>query len=310
MLAPIAMLVLVDQMSVRASEYIVSATVPAPLPPDAPIITSPQNNAVVHSPDTSIKGTCPVVTPAVIITIYEDANLLGSVVCGTDGSFIVPVTLPVGSHTIQAKVLTITGQNGAASDGVTIVYSLPASSQIVSDQRDRHKATDTTAGTPGIGLPVRITPASPYVLIDPTGNVIWKGIFSNGSSPYKVSINWGDGSTDVVDVRDNSEQSFSHHYTTITTYTIVIDVTDAEGETATMYSVAVTYRTQQNLGLGVDSHLPSVSPFVSFIERYMWYIYVMTLSSLVFLWYIEHGRHLAAQAIFVTKKRPRQQKRR
>ena len=306
MLAPIGMMVLVDQISARASEYVVSATVPAPLPTDKPVITSPQNGAVVHSQTVIINGTCAVVTPAIVIAIYEGDVLLGSTACGPGGTFTIPVTFTPGTHTIQAKVITITGQVGAVSDDVVITYQLPATPSTGSQGHQQNRIGDVA----GIGLPVRIIPSSPYAVISPTGQVTWQGTIRDGSLPYAVTVDWGDGQTSTYKVGDNLEQSFSHQYSNITTYTIIIKVTDAYGDMATLYSVAVTYRTQQNLGLGVDGHLPSTSPFVSFIERYIWHIYIITLSSLVFLWYIEHGRHLRLQSIPITKKSSHKQKRR
>ncbi len=303
MLAPIGMMALVDQISARASEYVVSATVPAPLPTDAPVITSPHTNAVVTSQVVAVRGICPVVSPAVIIMIYEGDVLLGSTPCGPEGTFTVPVTLTLGTHTIQAKVITITGQVGAVSDDVVVTYQVPATPST-------GKTKDMTGDVAGIGLPVRIIPSSPYAVISPTGQVAWQGTIRDGSLPYSVTVDWGDGQMSTYKVGDNLEQSFSHQYSNITTHTIIVKVADAYGDTATVYSVAVTYRTQQNLGLGVDGHLPSMSPFVSFIERYIWHIYIITLSSLIFLWYIEHGRHLSLQSIPITKKKSRRQKRR
>ncbi len=303
MLAPIAMMALVDQMSARASDYVVTAMVPAPLPTEAPVITSPHNDTTVTTQELVVKGVCPVVSPAVLITIYENDALLGSTVCGSDGTFTVPVSLTLGTHTIQAKVLTITGQTGATSDSVRVTYTLPSI-----PGTKKQDIYNTTAGIDGIGFPVRIVPSAPYVVIGSDGQAVWRGSFHDGSLPYTVTVDWGDGQTDSYNVGDASEQALAHRYGSMTTYTIIIKATDAHGGTATLYSVVITYRTQQSLGLGVESQISSASPFVRFIEQHVWHIYIITLSGLVFLWYIEHGRHLAMQTVLVAKKRSRKQK--
>lgn len=306
MLAPIGMMALVDQMSAQASDYVVTAMVPAPLPIEAPVITSPRNDTIVTTQELVVQGVCPVVSPAVLITIYENDVLLGSTVCGSDGTFTVPVSLTLGTHTIQAKVLTITGQTGASSDSIRVTYKLPS----VSGTNNQGKKQDiqNTTGIDGIGFPVRIVPAAPYVVIGSDGQAVWRGSFHDGSLPYTVTVDWGDGQKDSYNVGDASEQSLAHHYGSMTTYTVIIKATDARGGTATLYSVVITYRTQQSLGLGVESQISSASPFVRFIEQHIWHIYIITLSSLVFLWYIEHGRHLAMQTVLVAKKRSRKQK--
>src|SRR5690242_16476962 len=68
MLVPIGLMAFIDQM-VGASDLQVHAKVPAPIPAGAPAITSPVDNSTVNSGDLTVSGSCPVITPAVIIAI-------------------------------------------------------------------------------------------------------------------------------------------------------------------------------------------------------------------------------------------------
>ena len=106
---------LVDKLDVAASNLMVTATVPAPIPDGAPIITTPMDGATVQTQNITVSGLCPVITPAVIITIYNDNVFAGSAICSADGKFSVPIVISYGDHTLLAKVVTITGGEGKTS---------------------------------------------------------------------------------------------------------------------------------------------------------------------------------------------------
>ena len=110
----------------RADDLLLTATVPAPIPTGAPAFTSPSDNTVTHDPTVQFKGTCPVITPAIIVVLYEGTTQLGSGICSPEGTFQVTASLTTGLHTIVATVVTITNGVGESSPPFHITYQ-PAS---------------------------------------------------------------------------------------------------------------------------------------------------------------------------------------
>jgi hypothetical protein len=296
MLVPIIAMALVQQV-VGASDLVVSAKIPAPMPTGAPVIVSPTDGTTIHSGDVVVSGTCPVITPAIIVAIYDGDTLIGSVQCGADGTFSVPVTLSFGTHTLVATVVTITNDIGASSQPVTVIYPEP-----VTSTPSKPGGSSISSNGFSFGPPVRIVASDIYVILEPNGHAVWHGRFADGTAPYTVRIDWGDGNVSTYKDVDQAKQEYSHDYKSIHTYKIIIQVTDSNEGTSTLYSVVVTLslKDRSEVGEGVgfmnDSQNSTTSPIVAFIQRYVWQIYIGTFSGLAFLWYLEHGRHMVSRA--------------
>ncbi len=294
MLLPIIMLALVSHIA-GANDYDVTATVPAPVPAEAPTITAPTNGSTVTASQITVSGTCPVVTPAVIIALYENAALIGSRVCRADGTFAIPISATLGSHSVIATVTTITNGVGASSAPVTFtrIQSTTPPGPIPS--------VGNVTGSPASPTPpVKIVSNNIFITISPDGDPVWHGSFSGGTPPYSVIINWGDGKQDRRVFTDQSEQSITHHYDVPNTYAIEIKVIDAAGQVYTLNTTAispahmlpatVSGTPKQDDGFTLFSHLPLVQ------------IYIIAFACLIFLWYIERGRHLMALLIVVIRR--------
>ncbi len=292
MLVPIIMMAFIDQV-VGAADLVVTAKIPAPMPAGAPVIVSPTDNTTINSKDLVVSGTCPVITPAIIVALYDNDVLIGSDQCSVDGTFSIPVTLGFGTHKLIATVVTITDDIGASSQPVTVIYPEPVTA-----------TTTKPGGSPissngfSFGPPVRIVASDIYVTLEPNGNAVWHGRFADGTMPYTVRIDWGDGNVSTYNNVDQAEQVYSHDYKSIHTYKMIIQVTDANEGTSTLYSVVVTLSLQQRVAVGLGSlnsnSSQSAIPVVAFVQKYIWQIYIGTLSGLTFLWYLEHGRHLVS----------------
>jgi|GEM_PF-2181915 len=289
MLVPIGMMVLVNHLQASASSYVVNAVVPATVPNGSPEILSPKNGAVISNGQITVSGTCPVSNLATAIAIYDNKKLLGSAACSTDGTFAVPISLSYGTHKLVATLVAVTGEVGGSSDFITITRVAPV----------------LPSSMTGVGYvsPLRIIPKGTYILIPANGDVSWRGSITGGTAPYSVRVNWGDGSADTYKVSGKAQQTFFHHYKTIQTYTVVITAHDSAHDSTTLYSVALSQQLHQGLGLGLDTNIPPSFTLLSLVEKHIWQIYIVTLSSLVFLWYLEQGRHLTWHIIAVADRR-------
>ncbi|MFZ2544851.1 MAG: hypothetical protein WAW80_02655 [Candidatus Saccharimonadales bacterium] len=289
MLAPIIMMALVGQLA-TAVDYQVTAVVPAVMPDGAPVITSPKDNSSINSGQVQITGTCPTSQPLVIIAIYDNDVLAGSGQCMADGTFSVSITLYVGNNTIVAIMHTMTGQIGAKSTIINInrVSSIHQS----------------------FGIPLRIIGSDVFLQISADGGVVWRGQVVGGVAPYALKIDWGDGTTDSYEITDQAEQMFPHTYKDRQFYKVIISVVDANGDAQSIQTTAGSLA-EPILSVGSNNREIDFGalPFAMFVQLHIWQIYIGTFFALVFLWYLERGRHLPGLFLAVIRKRfmkPRQ----
>lgn len=292
------MMALVDQLSVAASDFTVNATVPAPMPDGAPSITGPQINDMPYAAEKVITGTCPVITPSVIIAVYDNGVLIGSSVCGADGTFSLPVSLDYGTHVLVATIFTITGERGESSTEVTITRLSPMT-PVVSASSAGSQSEPSVLAPPELSGVIGVVPTSPFAGFDTSGEVTWRAKFVGGEPPYKVQIDWGDKTIDSHTIPDHEEHVFTHRYKVAKAYSVVVNVTDAKGWKATYRTVAVAQFVSR---LTAYDNSAQPSPAMSFLQKYMWHIYIITFFGLVFLWYLEHG-HKAVKRVAKKRKR-------
>ena len=305
MLLPIGLMALVQNLSASALDLGVTATVLAPVPGGTPVINIPTNGSVVSSSNVSVSGTCPVITPAVVISIYEGATLKGSTPCTTGGAFSTSITVSYGTHVIKATVVTITNEVGNSSTPVTFSYAVPSTPS-------SSPSPTSAPPTPEPGVTVDLLQFPPWViskdnflLIQPLaaggetgGEVSWKFIIKGGTLPYTVSVDWGDGTIEKYDISSHASRTYTHAYDSVQTYIVKVKVKDAAGRESEFKTVAVSQTDRRSaISLGLDSRYESASPWVAFLQRHAFQMYIGAFFALIFLWYLEHGRHLGRRTL-------------
>lgn len=293
MLTPIIMMALTGRLA-TAADLAVTATVPAPMPSGTPLITSIANGSSTTQSQVAVEGTCPTIDPAIIIAIYDSGTLVGSAECTIDGTFSVVVSLSVGLHTLTAVIVTITGETGASSPEVMITRILPPG------------GTGSVAPTPDAGfpsqgssdglgvppLPLHIVQDNAYLLMGLDGSVQWAGAIKGGVAPYSMRIDWGDGKIDSFRTSDQTSQRHIHTYKNRQTYRVTVRVTDAQEAEASQQIVAVTLVPSGGALVTSKDFRGGSSSIISLLEQNILQVYILTLFSLTFLWYWEHGRHM------------------
>lgn len=269
---------------VAASDYEISAKVPAIPPTEAPTIVYPTDDTPVETGDVTIRGACPVATPPVVVAIYDGDQLIGSVKCADDGTYQIVASLSAGTHQLVAKVFSITGDAGSSSPIITVQV------QSVSRQYNSQYANGAGVGTTPLSSLLRIVPRDIFVTLDGNHRVAWTGSIIGGEIPYKLTIDWGDGTVQTFDIYDESERTFTHTYQTPGMYALRMTAVDAKGNTTQLQSTAITFALLQTSIFDTQYNQPS--PLVAFIQQHIVQIYIITLSGLVFLWYLEHGMRL------------------
>ena len=277
----------------KAEDLLVTATVPAPIPAGAPVFTSPSDNTVTDTPTVDFQGTCPIITPSVIIALYEGSTLLGSGICQNDGTFAVNASLAPGAHTIVATVVTITGDNGESSDPLHVTYTPPTPPVAPTTPSRPTTPPASRANTPSDSTvaTLDILGEKPFIAFKSDLKAEWHGRFAGGVPPYTIIINWGDSTSDAYKVSGNDLQVFAHQYRQNRLYAFSITVEDSSGLSLKRNYVAMQANgaptgayTQNNFASFIDSTY--IDPSIAWIA-----IYLCLLMTMLMMWRHEHNHY-------------------
>ncbi len=261
-----------------ASLVTVQATKQTPVPTTAALIATPANGDTLNTNSTLVTGSCPVVTPQVMVTLLVDGTNVGSAACDSNNDFSLPVTFSAGSHTLVAQTYTITDQPGPASTPVRI-NSPAGTAQAISTS------------------PIVLTAAAPLSYLGATKTATWSGTITGGTPPYHVHIDWNDGKQTDVNVKAG-KQSFSHMYTSLTSYDPLISVIDSAGNAVNEQFTVSAYTTaspQTSLTAYNDSASQSTVSARTLFGLYG--LFITTISICGIIWV--EARHTARQAITI-----------
>ena len=227
----LAVFVFIAPVAAHAVSYDVTASVLAPLPPTTPIVTAPNNNAVIQNDNVYVTGTCTVVVPNLIVVLERNGQTAGSGNCTPEGTFRILVGLVLGTNVFRPKFVTITGQVSGYGDSLTLNY---VSSEAV--------PTATTDATEQAEL-LHVT--MPYDFVTYSDKVVTtlKYVITGGVAPYRVTINWGDNTQRAVSQNRAGEFTIEHQYRRILPPSnISIQVIDASGSKVIVSRALVSFR--------------------------------------------------------------------
>ncbi|HEY6736429.1 MAG TPA: hypothetical protein VI322_01805 [Candidatus Saccharimonadia bacterium] len=198
-----------------SGSYTVKAVVPGPRPTKPSTILSPSNGQAFATNPVTVSGTCQAKS---LVKIFSNGILVGSVLCGADGKFSVPVDLVVGKNDLTALPYNTLDQVGPSSPTVTVTLNQPP-------------------GGLGFSSELIIQSESYYHGSEPGQEIVWPVELVGGSAPYAVSVDWGDGTTDVQTRVAPGAFTVKHTYQKSGTgylgsYPLIIRAADAAGHTA------------------------------------------------------------------------------
>lgn len=273
-----------------ASDLIVTATVPAPIPVGAPVFTTPTEGSTTNASSVQFAGTCPVINPAIIVALYEGSTLLGSGVCHTDGTFQVTASLSSGAHTIIATIVTITGDSGESSTPFHVTYTVPTPATPTTPTEPSMPSLVTNTPTDEAIAPLDMISEKPFITITASRHAEWRGRFAGGVTPYIVTILWGDGGRETRHITSNDEQVFSHVYQNDPVYTASLTITDESGLSLTRNYAAVRIG-----GTATTATNNTASPVATILDNPIhdpivtsWVVYTSMLVPMVMMWRYEH----------------------
>lgn len=204
------LLLLLPAGSALADSYDVSAKVPAPLPADLPVITTPDNNSVQDKQQVPITGTCIIIDPQLIVVLERDGATIGSGVCRSDGTFSITIDLVLGRNIIRVKFMTITGESGGYGAPISLLYA-PAS---VAVEKNQPVAKNEIPAKSSLG-PLVLTLDYDFVTYSTSQNTPIKITVSGGVPPYRIFIAWGDSSSTREDLSNPGSFIVNHLYRSV-----------------------------------------------------------------------------------------------
>ncbi|MDZ7786017.1 MAG: PKD domain-containing protein [Candidatus Saccharibacteria bacterium] len=189
--------------------------VSAPPPENGATITVPSNGASFSDLPVTVQGVCP---DGLLVKVFKNNVFAGSVQC-EGGSYSIVIDLFGGQNELVARVFDDLDQPGPDSNIVTVTYDDPRAGA-----QDRVTLTSNFAKRG----------ANPGQTLD------WPIILSGGSSPYAISIDWGDGSEQQLLTREFAGTfDISHAYENPGVYNVIVKAVDANEGTAFLQLVAI-----------------------------------------------------------------------
>lgn len=194
--------------------YSVTAVVPGPRPSKPAVITSPQDGQVFTTNPVTVSGTCP---DKSLVKIFTNGILVGSILCGPTERFSIPIDLVVGKNDLTALPYNALDQEGPTSPTVHVTLNQPA-------------------GGPGFSTELIIQSENYYRGTVPGSEITWPIELIGGQAPYAVSVDWGDGTSDLITRLAPGAFTVKHTYKKVGGYLgyfpLIIRATDSVGHTA------------------------------------------------------------------------------
>lgn len=245
-----------------SGSYSVTAVVPGPRPTKPATITSPANGQAFSVNPVTVEGTCPEKS---LVKIFTNGILVGSIFCGANGRFSIPVDLVIGHNDLTALSYNALDQAGPTSPTVGVTLNQPP-------------------GGFGYSTELVIQSENYYRGSQPGEEIVWPVELVGGQAPYAVSVDWGDGTSDLITRLAPGAFTVKHVYQRtggyLGSFPLIIRATDAVGHTA--YLQLTTLVNSGKAGAaGVVVSTPA--QFTSMFP-YIWPLWALLLFMIVSFW--------------------------
>jgi hypothetical protein len=275
--------------TVGADSYVVSAGVAAPIPTVPAQITSPAANTNLTSQNVVISGTCPIISPAIVVVLYQGSNMMGSAGCTSSGDFSGTFSLNPGVNIITPKVMTITNDYGPDGSAYTLTYQqpvVPETKPPTTPVTVNPKSTEPAATPPAAELQIKAD--TPILAFKQNESFVWKIAINGGQSPYTIVVDWGDGTKSTYAANSEGQQSLEHIFKVNKNTLVRVSVKDATGKEVFTTVAGVTFR--QQLSPVVNGISQTATSSTLSLARF-WIIYGLTTLMIVAFWLGARTQH-------------------
>lgn len=224
----------------KADSYNVNASVPFPIPTQPAIINPSMQGTTVRAALITIDGTCQLLNPVGVVTIWRSGTSIGSTAC--NGSFSLQVMLQVGNNSLIARTANASGQFGPDSAPTNISLVLPPNLPVPTNPTPSPTSPASEIVSTNAGVASGLTAATdvPFSILNAANAVTIQVTIGGGVHPYDIMLSWGDGTTEVKTVDLAGVYSFTHTYRSVGNYQIHGRVRDGLGAYAEFDHAAIS----------------------------------------------------------------------
>jgi hypothetical protein len=205
----------------QSGSVAIGGVMPGPAPTQAATILQPTAGQRFTSLPITVTGTC---SPGLVVQIYKNNVFAGSTPCSDQGGFSVQIDLFSGQNVLIAKVVDALDQPGPDSRPVPVTYTPTGQVGNFVNQVTQPLFVKSDAVTRGVS---------------PNSAFNWIFEIVGGQSPYAVSIDWGDGRTDLISQQSAGQITSRHAYSKPGNYKVIIKATDSAGNRAYLQTLVV-----------------------------------------------------------------------
>lgn len=194
----------------------IEGKIPSNPPTAAATITTPRSGQSFNDMPIQVNGLCPT---GLLVKLFANNVFVGSAVC-EKGSYSLQVDLFSGRNDLVARVFDSLDQGGPDSNIVSVTFN------------------DNQFNPLG-GALLSLTSNYAQRGANPGERLVWPIILSGGTSPYAISVDWGDGkASDLISTQFAGTIELNHVYDSAGLYKVTIKATDKNGLSAFLQLVA------------------------------------------------------------------------
>lgn len=256
-----------------AASYDVSASVPYPVPTQAAVINPALQNITVQNAAFLVTGTCQMLAPVSIISVWRGNTIIGSQNC-VSGTFGLQITLVEGQNTLVVKTANVEAVYGPDSSPAFVTLrkpiTMPPTPAIPASRPGAVNLTptDNTAFNNGASSGLSIVPEDPFSVLPTSNTVSLSFLIDGGSTPYTVELNWGDGTTETKVIDKPGRYTFTHQYRGAGNYAVRGRVRDVLGAiTEISHAVVVAKPLEQKNTVTAAGVKPN-NTFTTWVQRH------------------------------------------
>lgn len=271
-----------------SNSYGVHTKVVGTAPTKPPTITSPLTGTKFTRSPITVTGKCQVDT---YIVLYRNSAFSGVGLCNEDGTYRIRTDLFVGSSTLQTRVFSPTDLPGPYSNSETVYYHPVDLPLVVAEPSSGAAAPQ--APTVKVTNPLIFKSQYNYHGTYTGEPSKWVLSIEGGTPPYAISINWGDGSRELISKSSPGTFALEHTYQKAGgykgSYYIEFAATDASRSTTFLQLLAIINDPPGKAAgsianRGGPQNLSDIQSPADAITKYVWSGYGVSLLMLSSFW--------------------------
>lgn len=232
----------------------------------APTIIAPNDGQHFAQPAVSVSGGC---VQDVVVEVFKNNVFAGSAVCSAAGTYSMQIDLFAGRNSLVARHYR-PGPVSPDSNSVAAYYDRPAP-----PASSGHAAISDQVSAPAQFL---IQADEGYMGSVQGAEVSWPITLTGGNTPYAVSIDWGEGESEVVNLPTSGTHTFKHTYQSAGRYKVIVKAQDSDGQSALLQLTAIVQTPVTTASTGQSTKSPEGSLV------FLWPLYAALAFILVSFW--------------------------